>query len=61
MIGRYLTRVAELSEHHAARVDDVLREHERDVIAPPTRGLAGVKRRRRRAGQGARPRSLALG
>jgi DNA-binding MarR family transcriptional regulator len=39
LIGRYLSAVVELSERHAARLCELLREHYRDVIVPPARGL----------------------
>lgn len=38
LIGRYLTAVAQVSERHAARLHELLREHECDVIAPPAPG-----------------------
>jgi DNA-binding MarR family transcriptional regulator len=39
VVGRYLAEVAELSERHAARLDDLVREEQREVIAPPAPGL----------------------
>jgi DNA-binding MarR family transcriptional regulator len=39
VIGRYLAEVAELSERQAERLDDLAREEQREVIAPPAPGL----------------------
>jgi DNA-binding MarR family transcriptional regulator len=39
VVGRYLAEVAEASERHAARLEDLVREEQREVIAPPSPGL----------------------
>lgn len=39
VIGRYLTTVAELSEHHAQRMRDRARTEERELLSPPAPGL----------------------
>jgi DNA-binding MarR family transcriptional regulator len=39
IIGRYLAEVVESSERHAARLDDLVRDEQREVVAPPSPGL----------------------